>query len=268
MLIYAKNKVSAEQLSKVETPEPTKSHTPIAHHELVDMTRKALGDSGLEITSEEHGLSHGSQRYFGGFAITGQSFLDEKGDSKRDCHSKDRKLVLGLRNSHDKSISAGIAVGNQMLVCDNLCFSSDVTLARKHTTYIMNDLYNRITSAISQVTSHWTAMEDRIETYKKTEVEDASKLILDLFNDNVLGYKRAVDALQEFHNPRHEEFKGGSLWTLYNAITESLKGVGSHDISNRTMKMQAVFDYSANFTPFQGEIISQEDRESALVLPA
>ena len=69
----------------------------------------------------------------------------------------------------------------------------------------------------------------------------------------------------EFHNPRHEEFKGGSLWTLYNAVTESLKGIGSHDISNRTMRMQSVFDRSADFTPV---VISQEDKESALVLPA
>lgn len=264
MLIYAKNKVSSEVLSKVETPKPTKSHTPIAHHELVDMTRKAIGDAGLEIINEEHGLSHGSQRYFGGFALTGQPVMAD-GVIQRECNSKDRQLVLGLRNSHDKSLAAGIAVGNQMLVCDNLCFSSDVTLARKHTTYIMNDLYNRITSAISQVTSHWTAMENRIEKYKNTEVKDASKLVLDLFNDKVFGNKRAVDALQEFHNPRHEEFKGGSLWTLYNAVTESLKGIGSHDISNRTMRMQSVFDRSADFTP---EVISQEDRESALVLPA
>lgn len=265
MLIYAKNKVSSEVLSKVETPKPTQTHTPIAHHELVDMTRKAIGDSGLEIINEEHGLSHGSQRYFGGFALRGESFLDENGGQKRECYSQDRQLVLGLRNSHDKSLAAGIAVGNQMLVCDNLCFSSDVTLARKHTTYIMNDLYNRITSAISQVTSHWTAMENRINKYKNTEVKDASKLVLDLFNDKVFGNKRAVDALQEFHNPRHEEFKGGSLWTLYNAVTESLKGIGSHDISNRTMRMQSVFDKSADFTP---AVISKEDRESALVLPA
>ncbi len=265
MLIYAKNKVSSEVLSKVETPKPTKSHTPIAHHELVDMTRKAIGDAGLEIINEEHGLSHGSQRYFGGFALRGEGFLDGNGDYKRECYSQDRQLVLGLRNSHDKSLAAGIAVGNQMLVCDNLCFSSDVTLARKHTTYIMNDLYNRITSAISQVTSHWTTMDNRINKYKHTEVKDASKLVLDLFNDKVFGKNRAVDALQEFHNPRHEEFKGGSLWTLYNAVTESLKGIGSHDISNRTMRMQSVFDRSADFTPV---VISQEDKESALVLPA
>ena len=118
MLIYAKNKVDSEQLAGVQTPEGTNSHTPIPHHHLVKMTREALDIAGLEVTEEEHALARGGLRYFGGFALKGT-----------DVTGEDRQIVLGLRNAHDKSFAASIAVGNKMMVCDNLCFSSDIKLA-------------------------------------------------------------------------------------------------------------------------------------------
>ena len=34
----------------------------------------------------------------------------------------DYSLVLGLRNSHDKTFPASLALGSQVLVCDNLSF--------------------------------------------------------------------------------------------------------------------------------------------------
>jgi len=45
----------------------------------------------------------------------------------------DFALVVGLRNSHDKSFPAGLVIGASVLVCDNLSFSGEVRLARKHT---------------------------------------------------------------------------------------------------------------------------------------
>lgn len=57
MLIYAKNKIDTEALTGVQTPEATSSHTPIPHHQLVDMTREAIGRAGFEVTEEEHALA-------------------------------------------------------------------------------------------------------------------------------------------------------------------------------------------------------------------
>jgi hypothetical protein len=169
MLIYAKNKIDAEALTAVPTPEATSSHTPIPHRQLVDMTREAINRAGFEITEEEHALARGGLRYFGGFALTGQGIYGE-----------DRKIVLGLRNAHDKSFAASIAAGNQMMVCENLCFSSDVKLARRHTTHILSDLPRVLSSAVAKVKDHWADMSKRIESYQQTEVESASDLIVQL----------------------------------------------------------------------------------------
>ena len=249
MLIYAKNKIDAEALTAVHTPEVTSSHTPIPHRQLVDMTREAINRAGFEITEEEHALARGGLRYFGGFALTGKGIFGE-----------DRKIVLGLRNAHDKSFAASIAAGNQMMVCENLCFSSDVKLARRHTTHILSDLPRVLSSAVAKVKDHWADMSKRIESYQQTEVESASDLIVQLVDARAFPARDIYKAVEEFRNPRHEEFKGGSLWTLYNSITENLKGSDLSKLSDRTMRMQSIFDKVAR------PIITEEDK--ALALPA
>ena len=51
-LIIAKNKVNAEQLMGVETPEAADRFQPIPHFSLVEMTRDAITRAGLEVSLE------------------------------------------------------------------------------------------------------------------------------------------------------------------------------------------------------------------------
>ena len=251
-LIMAKNKVETEQLEAVPTPEPTDTHTPIPHSLLADRTRDALGRAGFEITQEEHALARNGLRYFGGFALKGESI-----------DGNDRKLVLGLRNAHDKSFAASVCIGNQMMVCENLCFSSDVKLARRHTVNILRDLNTVLSSAVSRVVSHWTDMGKRIEAYKSSELtkERASDLVVDLAEMGAFPARSVFKAVQEFRNPRHEEFKGGTLWTLYNGVTEHLKGGDLSKLPQRTMTTQSLFDKIAGHAP---EIVEAQE----IALPA
>jgi|TARA_R110002051_G_scaffold32588_1_gene73628 hypothetical protein len=251
-LIMAKNIVDAEQLELVSTPAATSTHTPIAHSLLADRTRDALGRAGFEITQEEHALARGGLRYFGGFALKGESI-----------EGSDRKLVLGLRNAHDKSFAASVCIGNQMLVCDNLCFSSDVKLSRRHTVNILRDLNTVLSSAVSRVVSHWTDMGKRIDAYKGSELskERASDLVVDLAEMGAFPARSVYKAVQEFRNPRHEEFKGGTLWTLYNGVTEHLKGGDLTKLPQRTMTTQSLFDTIAGHVP---EIVEAQE----IALPA
>ena len=219
-LIIAKNKVSTEQLATSFTPEGTDSFQPISHSSLVSYTRDAIERAGLSIVEEEHSLARAGQRYFGGFALTGA-----------DISGRDRQIVLGLRNAHDKSFAASVCVGNRMMVCENLCFSSDVKLARRHTTNILTDLPRVLADAVGRVVSHWNDMGNRIEAYQQTEISRDRAADLLIYN-----------AVQEFRNPRHEEFKGGTLWTLYNSITENLKGGDLAKLPFRTMTTQSIFD--------------------------
>lgn len=252
-IIICKNKVSADQLLGVATPPATESFVPVAHSTLANLTREAIGRAGLEIIGEEHGLARGGQNYFGGFALRGA-----------DIEGGDRQIVLGLRNSNIKQFAASVCVGNRMLVCENLCFSSDVKLARRHTTNIMADLPRVLADAVGRVISHWNDMGNRIEAYKQTEIgnDRAADLLVNLVDAKAFPARDIYNAVQEFRNPRHEEFKGGSLWTLYNSITENLKGGDLAKLPFRTMTVQSVFDRIAGHRSQVGEVIEAE------ILPA
>lgn len=239
-LILAKNKVSFEQLMGVETPPCTESHMPIPHHTLVTLTRAALAAAGLMIVEEEHALHRDGLRYFGGFALTGAGI-----------DGADRQVVLGLRNAHDKSFAAAVCIGNRMLVCDNLCFASDVKLARRHTVNILADLPRVLADAVGRVVSHWNDMELRIERYKAAEVTDAeaADLLVRLADCKAIPSRDIYNMMLEFRTPRHAEFAGRSLWSLYNGITEHLKGGDLSKLPFRTMTTQSILDRVAGHTP-------------------
>lgn len=232
-LIIAKNIVNLESLGAVPCPESTDSFQPIPHAELVDITRRNLQDAGFEVLFEEHAIARGGLRYFGGFAITGTEIT-----------SPDRQLVVGLRNSHDKGFAASICLGNRMIVCENLCFSANIKLARRHTTFILRDINAVIARAVGRLVGHFGEMERRIEAYRGAELSraEAAELVYLLARKGALPPRDIFATLTEWEQPRHAEFAGGSLWTLYNAVTENLKGGDLSKLPDRTMTMQSVFD--------------------------
>lgn len=239
-LIIAKNKVEFEQLKNVKTPVGTDSFRPVPHATLVELTLAAITAAGLAVQNQEFSLARGGLRFFGGFSLIGEGI-----------NSDERTSVLGLRNANDKSFAAALCIGNQMLVCENLCFSSDIKLARRHTTNVLADLPGVIADAIARVVSHWTDMESRIQSYKSMEISEktVAELLVSLADAKALPPRDIYSAVKEFRSPRHPEFKGHSLWSLYNAVTENLKGSDLTKLPFRTMKMQTLFDALANHLP-------------------
>ena len=124
MLHCGANAVDFAEVQESETPEATRTHTPIPHSHLVDLVRDGLGRANMSIVEESHALTHDTNRYFGLFRIgTGGA------------ESKDYGAVMGLRNSHDKTFPSALAFGANVFVCDNLSFNGEVKLGRKHTVH-------------------------------------------------------------------------------------------------------------------------------------
>jgi hypothetical protein len=110
----------------VTTPPPTDTHVPVPHHEIVGLMRFTLGFHQHEIAEEHHAVTPDGARYFGVLCL--RSPYGEYTD------------MLGLRNSHDKSLPIGIAFGSRVFVCDNLAFSADHVIRRKHTVRAKREL--------------------------------------------------------------------------------------------------------------------------------
>jgi hypothetical protein len=223
--------VERGQLREVGTPAPTETWFPIPHHRLVAEVESSLERSNLRVVSEAHALAHDGDRYFGLLHVAnGQN-------------SNDHAWVLGLRNSHDQTFPAGLVVGSQVFVCDNLAFSGEIRIGRKHTRYIMRDLPELVHRAVGRLVDRWHSQEERIEQYRGTELSagEAHDLVIRALDARAICATEVPKVLEEYRRPRHPEFSDRNAWSLFNAVTEVQKG-GLWRLPRRTEALHGVMD--------------------------
>jgi len=87
-------------------------------------------------------------------------------------------------------------------------------------------------------------MQTRIEYYKTYELteDEAAGLIVRLADTKALPAREVYPVMQQFRAPNHPEFSGRTLWSLYNGVTECLKGGDLSKLPARTMVAQSIFD--------------------------
>jgi hypothetical protein len=220
------------QVAGVATPPGTRTWRPIPHGRLLDGVQGSLGRAGLAVVSEAHGLTRDGNRYFGLLQVANGDNPDDFG------------LVVGLRNSHDQSFPAGLVVGASVFVCDNLSFSGEVKLARKHTAHVERDLPALIERAVGRLGDLRRSQEQRFGAYKERELTDgaAHDLVIQALDARVLPVTRIPRVLGEWRAPRHAEFREGrTAWRLFNAFTESLKG-NLDALPTRTQALHGLLD--------------------------
>jgi len=207
--------VTREQVATVATPARTATWVPIPHDNLLAGVQTCLERAGLSVVSEAHGLGHDGNRYFGLMQVVNGHADGDFG------------LVVGLRNSHDRTFPAGLVVGASVFVCDNLSFSGEIRLARKHTAHVERDLPQLIERAVGRLGDLRRAQETRFAAYKGHELTDAAAhdLVVQALDARVIPVTRIPQVLAEWRVPRHPEFREGkTAWRLFQGFTESLKG--------------------------------------------
>ena len=236
--------MNREQLSTILAPLGTESWFPTSHIQLVQEVERSLTNSNMRIVNESYGVTEDKNRMFGLLQI-------------ENCQpTKDYAYVIGLRNGMDKTLAAGLAVGSSVFVCDNMAFSSEIVFHRKHTKNIMVDLPLVVDTAIGQLSVRWNDQGTRIEAYKNKGLtkRDAMVLTMEAAEADVFPWAKGWDVFQEFQNPRHEEFRGGTLWGFFNAVTENLKprkeskASGLWTLPSRTSRLHKICDDWAGLT--------------------
>src|SRR5437899_350776 len=126
MLHAGANPVEYDALRALETPAATPTHIPIPHFRVVDLVAHSLGYYGHQIVEQHLGVTPDGMRFFGVLSLKS----DYTGYSD----------MVGLRNSHDRKFPVGVSFGSCTFVCDNLAFSGDHVIKRKHTANLKRDL--------------------------------------------------------------------------------------------------------------------------------
>lgn len=232
-------KVERQQVLDVATPANTETWYPLAHGDFITGVEKALEASNMRVVEQAHSLTKGGDRYFGLFQV---SNCQSTGD--------DYSYILGLRNSHDKSFPAGLVVGSQVFVCDNLAFSGEIKIARKHTRFISQDLPKLTSNAVGMLSEKWTLMTDRINLYKTSEISDrdAHDFIVRSLDVGATTLQQVPAIINEWRTPRHPEFaQAKTAWRLFNAFTEVSKETSLTLLPQRTIRLHGLLDSQVGF---------------------
>jgi hypothetical protein len=200
-----------DDLRSVVMPPATETHVPVAHHEVVELVRYALGFYGHEIVEEAHAITQDGARYFGLMSL--RSPYGEYTDT------------VGLRNSHDKTFPIGLAFGSKVFVCDNLAFVGDHVIRRKHTLKAKRELPSLLAEIIAPLKEQRIAQNQKLLAYQGTPLSDAQAdhAIMNLYRQDVIGVQRIADVVREWETPSHD-WGDKSAWRLFNAATFALAG--------------------------------------------
>lgn len=218
---------SLEQLLTIPEPQQTNTYQPLNHYDFACNVQQVASDllSGYRFDRQQYALSSDGQKMFGVITYRKTSSKDQ-----------DIKLAIGLRNSYDKSMSAGLAVGATVLVCDNLLFRADIVVMRKHTgTDMHEDLHDQIVTAIYKSQHQFTRLSEDVTQMKQVPMatQDKFKYLGLLTGEGILSPTQSSRAYREVWRPSHEEFQSENLWSGYNAATEALKSSAPQDIVKR-----------------------------------
>jgi hypothetical protein len=227
-------RVARDDVAAAPTPDRTRSWVPVPHQRLLDLVRRTLEASGLSVVNEAHALWNDGARYFGLLEVVNGTTHADYG------------LVVGLRNSHDKTFPAGLACGSGVFVCDNLAFSGEVKLARKHTRYIERDLPQLVARAVGRLGDLRRQQDQRLDAYRTHHITDESAhdLMVRAIDARVLPVTSLPKVVDEWREPSHEEFAadGPTVWRLFNGFTEALKGRNLAELPRRTQALHGLLD--------------------------
>jgi hypothetical protein len=226
--------VERQAIEFADTPAGSPTWVPVPHHRLLEQVESTLVAGGMTVVNQAHALWQDGLRYFGLLEVMNGQTHDDYG------------LVIGLRNSHDKSFPAAIALGSAVFVCDNLAFSAEVTISRRHTRFIERDLPRVVHTAVGRLADMRGQQDERIDAYKESELSDpaAHDLLIRAVDARVLPVTQVPAVLEEWRAPSHEEFAvdGKTVWRFHNAMTHVWKGRNLAALPHRSQALHGLLD--------------------------
>ena len=202
--------VGRDEIAAIPTPEGTASWHPVPHLDVIDAVTEAVKAKNWQILDEQYGLAREGQRMFGVVQINRSS-------------SPEWSRTIGLRNSHDQSLSVGLAAGISVTCCSNLAFGGAMVLKRRHTSRI--ELGDLVLTAVDELEMEFLNLETVSEDLKLHEVkaDEARAVIVRAAEVGAVNSCDIVPIFREFQKPCHEEFAEPTRWSLLNAFTEHAK---------------------------------------------
>lgn len=211
-LISYSKKIGREDLANIPTPEATRTHHPVPHHEIVQALVETLSFRHIGVVKDEYAVSSNGMKMFG--------VLDLEAGFEG-C-----RFSIGIRNSHDKCFRLAVTAGVRCLVCENMAFSGDFTpvLAKHSKNFSLQD---SLCLGVDRMQRNFEPMRRQVEQWRESQIADgtAKLIIYRAFVERELDAPSSLMPVVHNHyfNPTHGEFTARTMWSLANAFTSTLK---------------------------------------------
>jgi hypothetical protein len=212
MLHRGARTVDRPELDAVYPPAPTDTWYPLKHSVVLDRVLQTLDASGYKIKKQQYALSADKHRFFGTLDLESPI-------------ADGISLSVGIRNSNDKSFPIGFMCGDRVFCCDNLAFSAETVIARKHTRFGERRFNDALSRAILGLRQYQDVAAKRIEALQRFDLSEdaANSYLLQAAEKGVVGWRLLPQVIREWREPSHEEFKPRTAWSLFNSFTEVIK---------------------------------------------
>ena len=225
------NYCTLDEIKEVPLPNETRTYKPVSHYDLAvnlgDVSKGLL--RGYELDKTMYGLARDGNQMFGIHTY-------------RNGISSEMGLSVGFRNSYDKSMSVGIAIGASVFVCDNMAFTGNIAIMRKHTQNVWNDLEELIITTIYRSQNNFHKIVEDAQEMKSQYLsnDNAFRMIGLLYGNGIVTPRQIPTVKKEWLSPSYEEFADRNIWSFYNCVTEALKTSPPNKIMEKHISLHEI----------------------------
>lgn len=239
--------VSAEELAALPVPPNTETYCTVPHVTFID-----------QILSAAQRLLVSTGYTYSGSAIAVQDREELPAARMFACFRyeqpgvDDMALSIGLRNSYDKSMSAGICIGAVVFVCDNLAFNGEVTYMRRHTKNVLEDLRKNIVATLFNAGDRFQGVLTDARMMKSIAWPQnrGFETIGLLEGHGIFKGGFCDDIREEWMKPSLPEFAPRNLWSFYNTCTLKMRELPINTIMEKHVALHHFLSYPVRGEPF------------------
>ncbi|HUU39588.1 MAG TPA: DUF932 domain-containing protein [Desulfatiglandales bacterium] len=228
--------VTKDDLDLITMPEPTESYVPVSHYHLADKLLTIGQDILRDYTliGENYGIARQGNQLF---AVL--KFQNEKSEIG---------LSLAFRNSYDRSMAIGMAIGASVFVCDNLALSGEIVVMKKHTKNVWAELEETAIATIYKSQKNYEQIVTDAEAFQNLPManREAFQLMGVLFGNNIISPRQLTVLKDQWLKPSYPEFQPRTMWSFYNNCTESLKSSPPISVMEKHIQLHKTIRQIAN----------------------
>lgn len=196
-------------LCNLPVPIKTETYTPIPHLDFIRNIQESVTNKGMTIT----------QKYYYSNLIGSQLV----GMYKLSHEEADLALSIGFKNSYDKSMSAGFALGARVIVCGNGMVSGEYAYKRKHTGNVDFEMQQIIEHSLSMSQLKFDKLIESKNAMKSIILDQSviNSLVGELYFEKEVLRAEQLSLIKQLRvNPIHDHgVDPNSAWNIYNLCT-------------------------------------------------